>query len=67
MLGLAWVDAARERWLIEHPGFYIEIRNNVLLAFHPEHDLESPEAIELLLSFAESLAQPGTVRPKNKP
>ena len=67
VLGLAWVDAARERWLIEHPGFYIEIRNNVLLAFHPEHDLESPEAIELLLSFAESLAQPGTVRPKNKP
>jgi len=64
--GLAWVNAARECWLFEHPGFYIEIRNNVLLAFHPEHDLESPAAIEMLLSFAESLAQPGNSLPTNE-
>ena len=42
--------------LLEYPGYYIEIRDNVLLAFHPEHDLESPEAIESLLAFAESFA-----------
>ncbi len=64
--GLAWVDSERERWLIEHPGFYIEIRDNVLLAFHPEHDLESPEAIESLLAFAEALARPGIFLPPNE-
>jgi carbonic anhydrase len=65
--GLAWVDVGRERWLVEHPGFYIEIHNNVLLAFHPEHDLESPEAIESLLAFAESLARLDVFLPANKP
>ena len=65
--GLAWVDSARERWLIEHPGFYIEIRDNVLLAFHPEHDLESPEEIASLLSFAEALTQPGIFLPPDEP
>ena len=65
--GLAWVDSGRERWLIEHPGFYIEIRDNVLLAFHPEHDLESPEAIASLLAFAEALARPGNSLPPMNP
>ena len=65
--GLAWVGSARERWLIEHPGFYIEIRDNVLLAFHPEHDLESPEEIASLLSFAEALTQPGIFLPPDEP
>ncbi len=63
---LAWVDSGRERWLIEHPGFYIEIRDNVLLAFHPEHDLESPEVIQSLLTFAEALARPGIFLPPNE-
>lgn len=42
--------------LLAHPGFYVEIRDNVLLAFRPEHDLESIEAIPDLLSFADLLA-----------
>ena len=37
--------AGFERLLLEHPGCYIEIRANVLLAFRPEQEFESPEAI----------------------
>ncbi len=65
--GLAWVDSGRERRLIEHPGLYVEIRDNVLLAFYPGHDLESPKAIESLLSFAEALARPGIFLPPDEP
>jgi len=42
-----------ERLLKDHPGFYIEIRDNVLLAFRPAHELESPESIKLLFDFVE--------------
>ena len=30
-------------FLRQHPGFYLEIRDNALLAFHPERELEEPE------------------------
>lgn len=46
-----------EKLLLEHPGFYVEIRNNTLLAFRPGQYLESPETIELLFSFAAALAE----------
>jgi len=64
---LAWMDLGIERLLAEHPGFYIELRDNFMLVFHPEHDLESPEAIELLLAFAESLAHRGHFSVTDKP
>ncbi len=64
---LAMLGTELAQLLLEHPGYYIEIRNNVLLAFHPEHDLESPEAIESLLAFAEALARLGLFLPTNKP
>ena len=38
--------------LADHKGFYVEIRDNVLLVFRPEQELEAPEAIDLLLAFA---------------
>ncbi len=41
-----------EQLLLEHPGFYVEIRANVLLVFRPDQHLEPPEAIEHLLAFA---------------
>ncbi len=49
---LAWVGTEIEHLLLDHPGFYVEIRDNVLLAFRPDQGLETPEAIELLLAFA---------------
>ena len=49
--------AGFERLLLEHPGCYIEIRANVLLAFRPEQEFESPEAIAGLLVFAEPLTR----------
>lgn len=50
---LAWVGTKIERLLLDHPGLYIEVRDNVVLAFRPDQDLASPEAIERLLAFAE--------------
>ncbi len=50
---LAFVGTKFEQTLRDHPGFYVEIRDNVLLAFHPDQELESPAAIESLLAFAE--------------
>ncbi len=64
---LALLGTELAQLLLEHPGCYVEIRDNVLLAFHPEHDLESPKAIESLLSFAEALAQPGIFLPPDEP
>jgi MFS superfamily sulfate permease-like transporter len=53
------------RELHEHCGFYIEIRDSMLLAFHPDNEFEAPAAIEALLIHAghwmELLAQ-GTRR-----
>jgi len=42
--------------LLKHPGFYVEIRDNALLAFRPENGLEPVAAISELLSFADWLA-----------
>ena len=39
--------------LQQHPGFYVEIRNNTVLAFRPESGLEPIPALDELLSFAE--------------
>ncbi len=64
---LALLGTELAQLLLEHPGCYVEIRDNVLLAFHPEHDLEPPEAIESLLAFAESLARLDIFLPANKP
>ncbi len=50
---LAFVGPELERLLLDHPGFYVEIRDNVLLAFRPNQQLEPPEAIELLTFFAQ--------------
>ena len=52
---LAFVGTDIERLLLDHPGCYIEIRNDVLLAFRPDQELEPPEAIGLLLVFAEAV------------
>lgn len=38
--------------LQQHPGVYLEARNNFLLAFHPRHELEPAKNIAALLSFA---------------
>lgn len=56
---LAFVGAELEALLCDHPGFYVEIRNNVLLAFRPHEGLEAPEAIELLLAFATPVSSAG--------
>ena len=50
---LAFLGTRFEQLLSDHPCFYLEIRDNVLLAFRPSRELETPEAIELLLAFAE--------------
>lgn len=50
---LAFVRTALEQLLRNHPGFYVEVRNNVLLVFRPDHGLATPDAVELLLAFAE--------------
>ncbi len=52
---LAFVGTGLEQLLSQHPGIYVEIRNNALLVFRPDQALESPPAIELLLAFAEFL------------
>lgn len=49
---LAFIAKA-EQVLKDHPDFYVEIRDNVLLAFRPSRELETTEGIELLLAFAE--------------
>ncbi len=50
---LAFIGTQAEQLLNDHPGFYVEIRDNVLLAFRPGRELETPETIQLLLAFAE--------------
>jgi MFS superfamily sulfate permease-like transporter len=50
-------------YLREHPGFYLEIRDNVLLAFRPGREIEEPEqAIQWLFAFAELLTRPSVHR-----
>lgn len=55
---LAFVATELKQLLLDHPGFYVEIRNNVVLAFRPDQDLAPPEAIELLLAVAGSVERP---------
>ena len=50
---LAFVGTKFEQLLSDHSCFYVEIRDNVLLAFRPGRELETSETIELLLVFAE--------------
>ena len=50
---LAFIETKIEQLLKDHPGFYVEIRDNRLLAFRPGWELETPETIRLLLAFAE--------------
>ncbi len=38
-----------------HTDYYIEIHDNVLLAFRPNQELESPEAIASLVAFADAV------------
>ena len=41
-------------FLVRHPGFYLEVRNGVMLAFRPEQELASEEDIALLFVLAET-------------
>ena len=50
---LAFASTGLALLLSQHPGIYVEIRNNALLAFRPDQALEPPEAIALLLAFAD--------------
>ncbi len=40
-----------------HPQFYMEARDNHILAFRVDRDLEDPTTMELLLEFAETLSR----------
>lgn len=51
--GLSLTSTRLAKLLLAQPGFYVEIRDNVLLAFRPDQGLEPPEAIEHLLAFAD--------------
>ena len=55
MRALACVESQLQQLLMDQPGFYVEIRDQVLLAFRPDQDLLSPDAIERLLAFAEAV------------
>ena len=50
-----FVEFQLQQLLLDQPGFYVEIRDQVLLAFRPDQDLLSPDAIERLLAFAEAV------------
>lgn len=50
---LAFIGPKFEQLLSDHPYFYVEIRDNVMLVFRPSREFESPEAIEMLLAFTE--------------
>ncbi|MFP5344167.1 MAG: SulP family inorganic anion transporter, partial [Gammaproteobacteria bacterium] len=55
---LSLVGARLAEFLLAQPGFYVEIHNNVLLAFRPEHGLEPPEGITQLLALADAMGRP---------
>ena len=59
---LAFVGTKFEQLLRDHPGLYVEIRNNVVLAFRPDQDLAPPEAIESLLALTGPVGGPGGAR-----
>lgn len=52
---LAFVESHIQQLLIKYPGFYIEIRDDVLLAFRPDQEFLPSYAIEHLLAFAEAV------------
>ena len=52
---LALVESKLQQLLLDQPGFYVEIRDQVLLAFRPDQDLQSPDEIERLLAFVEAV------------
>jgi hypothetical protein len=60
-LALEFIETGLAQLLRKHPGIYVEIRNNALLVFRPDQALEPPQAIEILLSFAEFMG--GVHRP----
>lgn len=60
-----FIDAKLTQLLRNHPGCYVEVRNNVLLVFRPDQQLESLEKIELLLAFTEVMC--GADKPAKTP
>ena len=62
---LTFIGTKTEQLLNDHPGFYVEIRDNVLLAFRPAREQETPEEIALLFAFTElmdSARKPGKIQ-----
>lgn len=53
----AFITGEIVKHLCEYPGFYLEIRNNAVLVFRPERDLEPASEIPHLLSFAASVSR----------
>ena len=49
-----FVGAHFEQLLRDRTDLYVEIRDNVLLAFRPNQEFESPEAIASLLAFGDA-------------
>ena len=49
-----FVGAHFEQLLRDRTDLYVEIRDNVLLAFRPNQEFESPEAIASLLDFVDA-------------
>ena len=41
----ALLESGLAEFLRQHPGFYLEIRDNALLAFRPEREVEEPEEV----------------------
>ncbi len=53
----ALLDGGLVRILLKRPGFYVEIRDSVLLVFCPGHELEPVDEVRRLLAFALLLAR----------
>ena len=49
------LSAELRRFLLEHPGFYVEFRRRAVLAFRPRVDLEPGDGVDLLLVLARLL------------
>lgn len=60
------LDAGLARVLLKRPGFYVEIRDGVLLMFCPGHELERVEEMPRLLAFAMLLARALFLKPHLK-
>ena len=53
----ALIDGEFGKVLLKRPDFYVEVRDNMLLAFCPAHELESAEEIRRLLAYSLMLAR----------